>query len=507
MITNKCIIIDSTKINPKNIKNPNYTDDIVSLSIPTEYLVPSEDIINRPFDKPVPYYYNILPIRTNKLDRSPLLKILDVEEEDGILYWEIIDYYKDITCSIKESLIMITQGYKSWNPLHLREHNELYENKFGNIKAIHINKYHRVSNNVIFYLYSDKKVVDIDKKTFIHSIFNQARIVGKIEIPYGSIFESDRLEEEDNIKNKLLDILYNIEKDLFNVLYIDKKIWYKDIITDLKFLFITESKLLDRNEVKTNKLSVDMIKKIITDANDIFNYIQYDKLSTIDICERLSIDVIKDGYDRDKLLKQIHEKNKTNNQIEALKSLNSIIHKYNTPFFDNEIRDLEILIEDGKKTKNDMKLLLDDQLKRRINVVKSYLAHLTRNYFITLEDAYVILIDQMMYQYVTRGAPFYQAVFSHSVKEDDMLILNLTHGVKGKSNDIKETDYMYMSNLNIKNSDDKFIQHIEIDDFNKYNDEMKKQMKKYKIHYIHPFANIVKELEELSNKLYSQGKN
>ena len=79
MITNKCIIIDSTKINPKNIKNPNYTDDIVSLSIPTEYLVPFEDIINRPFDKPVPYYYNILPIRTNKLDRSPLLKILDVK--------------------------------------------------------------------------------------------------------------------------------------------------------------------------------------------------------------------------------------------------------------------------------------------------------------------------------------------------------------------------------------------------------------------------------------------
>jgi hypothetical protein len=483
------------------------------VNIPTKFLVPHDDIINRPFNKPVPYYYNILPIKTDLVDRKPMLTILDFEdiEDTSLLYWEIIDYYKDVSCSITESLIMITQGYKSWNPIHLREHNELSENKFGNIKATHINKYHRVSNNAIFYLYSikDKKVVDIDRNKFISAIFHQARIVGQLEIPYGTIFESDKLKEEDTIKNKLLDILYLIETDLHKLLYVDKKIWYKDIIKDLKLIFINDGSLSNRNitDEYLNKYSVDIIKKIITDANDILNYSQYDKLNTLDICSRLNIEIstLSGGYDRDGLVMRIHEKNKVNNQIQSMLSLNSIIHKYNTPFFDNEILDLEILIENGTKTKEDRKALLLSHREQRKNVVKNYLHYLTSNYFTTLEDAYIVLIDQMMYQYVNRASPFYQTIFSHSVKEDDMIILNLSHGVRSKSNDITETDYMYLSNLNIRNPDDDYIEHIKIDNFDKYNDAMKIQMKKNHLHYIHPFFNLQKELDKLiesTNKVY-----
>lgn len=114
--------------------------------------------------------------------------------------------------------------------------------------------------------------------------------------------------------------------------------------------------------------------------------------------------------------------------------------------------------------------------KERYDVALSFLNQLLNDYYITLEDAYILFGSQLNYEYVKGGYHFYQSGNSfHPHYEFCKHFLKLTNGAKLHKE--KSPTYMW-SVVNVPP--------LKCKNYDKYNKEMKKQMKKLNLKYISP---------------------
>ena len=129
-----------------------YTKDITEIEIDISDLPTLEEIKKSPFREPVPFYYNLVPSKYEKLK-----KILGFD----LLHWSYVNYYT----GLPGTLIMITGSTGSWDYRSAIKMIRFF--KFGNPKAIYINKRHFVWGKALFY-YIEK---DLPRTDFMVDIY------------------------------------------------------------------------------------------------------------------------------------------------------------------------------------------------------------------------------------------------------------------------------------------------------------------------------------------------
>jgi len=446
--TQKCVIVDRTKLDPKNLKNSYYTGDIVTIKVPVSYLVSDEEWKSKPYDVPIPYYYNLL--RRTK-EREPLFEMLNDSKK---LHWSVVDFYRKW---IDKSMIMITEAPDSWNVVHLTRLN-LKHHRFRNIKATFLNKSHVVHGFAIFYIPG----MDIDKEWFVKNIFNNAFIHGTHTINYSSVIKHGMEIDTDKQRDTLVGILIKLDQGRTKF----KKNLYSHPINDLIKM------IKERHDHNVGK-ELDLL--LTTEIID-----KYKIESDVDVCRPTTKGIAVDQS-------WIELKKKYPGIIEE--ESDSVIST--RPFYDLSLK--SALIKHGIHSK-EYKTIVDHNRHERIKVAKNFMNYLYHHHFSTLEDIYIIYNFQINHQYVNQGEPFYQGGPNFdTIREGESMIIELTYGVKAKNNDnITSTNYMYKYSSKI----------IHTDNFTIYNDSMRKQMESLGYEFRSPDEKIKHDKKrELYNRL------
>lgn len=144
-------------------------------------------------------------------------------------------------------------------------------------------------------------------------------------------------------------------------------------------------------------------------------------------------------------------------------------------YFDKKIHKVAKLIVDEPRFKPRK---VPKSTKERYKVALNYLDYLTREKYITLETAYILMSNQINLEYVQGGYMYFQTHLSHTHSEFHARFLNLTTGAKHHQEKIPK----YMWNKNFK------IPLLHNKELRKNSEKMKQQVKdKLGIHYVDPF--------------------
>jgi hypothetical protein len=462
MKTIKSIIVDRTKLHDKNIFDKNYTDDINEVEMPIEFLPNEDDISTAPFlGQKMPFYYNILP----RKGREALYDKVFCGAE--CLFWDTIHFY-DKHIGERYYLILVSEcpRYGSWN-IHdyhnlmnrcVDVKNSKSHEKMGNVKAVYLNKLHKIWGMALFFLYDkmDKTPVSLTKIEFMNKIYNNAKIAGKFLISYHDIlFGSD---DGKDIKFDQLELMIKQEEKRLVDYCKDNNFLLKYIQKGTKFLFFDE--LLDmkvnKQLILREKFSLDGLKKHLFKIMMEYKYCEIYKMKSVDIINTLTIEhkiseveiqrIIKYDTEKRDLSKYLYNLKKKKYKLEIEMDINNgidlFMSKYDLQksptFMDDEIKSF-------KGSKNALNRLKKTHMQHRKKIALNFLNYLVSNNFTTIEDTYIVLNSQIYSHYVINGDPFYQSGnWFHSIKEFESFMISLKYGVGIKSNDESQVDYFYI---------------------------------------------------------------
>jgi len=188
----KCILVDRSKTKSEKLLNNNfYTKDIIEIELDHKDLPTKEEIKSSPFSEPVPFYYNLVPKKYKKLQ-----KLIGAD----LLHWSFVKYY-----NVPGTLIMISATGGSWDYASAIKMLRMF--KYGNPKAIFINKRHYVWSNAIFYYIEG----DLTRKDFIKDIYNTG-YMKKESLKYKPSFTPSN---EDERRKVALEFLEHLVKEYY----------------------------------------------------------------------------------------------------------------------------------------------------------------------------------------------------------------------------------------------------------------------------------------------------